>query len=74
MITVGDRDMNRCSECGVDLPSTLTLCLHHLYRDPAWAKTNRMMCDFLHRGRAPARLPWAEGEDRLRGCLAEIAA
>jgi hypothetical protein len=66
--------MNRCSQCGVDLPTTLTLCPHHLDHESTWAETNRIMCDFLHRGRAPARGPWAEREDALRGCLAEMAA
>jgi hypothetical protein len=33
------------------------VCAHHQETaEPGWAETNRVMCDLLHRGRAPVRL------------------
>lgn len=66
--------MNRCDACGVELPERMTMCLHHDSHEPAWAVTNRIMCDFLHRGVVPARLAPAARAEELRGCLVEVAA
>lgn len=65
--------MNRCPSCAVELSDTLHLCPHHHGPDPAWAATNRVMCDLLHRGVVPARLRTGDRDEDLRGCL-QVAA
>jgi hypothetical protein len=49
--------MSRCAQCGFELEASVELCSHHHVRDEDWAASNRIMCDFLHRGKEPARLP-----------------
>jgi hypothetical protein len=49
--------MSRCAQCGFELEASVELCPHHHVRDDDWAGSNRIMCDLLHRGREPARLP-----------------
>ena len=66
--------MNLCASCGIEIPPALTICVHHHHTDPEWARANRIMCDFLHRGIVPRRLPVREREDSRRDCLIEIAA
>ena len=51
--------MSLCAACGFDIPEDISLCPHHDHgtsggRD--WARGNRIMCDFLHRRKAPGRL------------------
>ena len=56
--------MSLCAACGLAIRGGDTLCAHHA-RDGGehWAENNRCMCDLLHRGRVPPRLPPAERED-----------
>ena len=65
--------MSLCAACGVEIPGDRTLCAHHetVGRDD-WAESNRLMCDLLHRGRVPPRLPSAERENEF-GVYAEVA-
>jgi len=65
--------MNRCASCATELPRAMTLCVHHHFHDAGWAVTNRIMCDFIHRGLIPARVSALDREDELRGCLQEAA-
>ncbi len=66
--------MNRCASCGTELSEVTILCQHHHAYDNSWAETNRIMCDFLHRGVIPRRLRAADRDEDLRGCLQEAAA
>ena len=54
--------MSRCAQCGFELEASFELCPHHHVRDEDWAASNRIMCDFLHRGKEPARLPGSARE------------
>lgn len=56
--------MSVCTVCGLRLFDDTGLCPHHhcVYGDD-WAKTNRIMCDFFHRGHEPQRLGQAERFD-----------
>lgn len=54
--------MNLCPVCGMRVDGE-EVCAHHQETaTPGWAETNRIMCDLLHRGRAPRRLPVRERE------------
>ena len=58
--------MGLCAACGVRIPGDGTLCAHHVPGSGNhWAENNRLMCDLLHRGRVPARLPPAEREEKF---------
>jgi hypothetical protein len=48
------------------------LCIHHhtVYADD-WAKANRILCDFFHRGKVPARLTPPEREDDFWGHIGD---
>lgn len=49
--------MSLCAQCGNDVPGAGDLCEFHTCAMPDdWATANRIMCDFLHRGRVPIRL------------------
>ena len=61
--------MNRCVLCGVELPGGHDVCRQHDHHDPGWAASNRIVCDLLHRGVIPSRLPAVNREEDLRGCL-----
>ena len=70
--------MSLCALCGVGVPRGDTLCAHHTMEGvDRWAENNRCMCDLLHRGRVPPRLPPAEREgelcERAEGVWAEVA-
>ena len=66
--------MNRCDQCGSELAGAFTLCPHHyLHQDVGWATTNRVMCDFLHRGVVALRLSPDDREDDLYRALHEAA-
>jgi hypothetical protein len=43
--------MSLCAYCGHSISGPDAICLHHTMpeRDD-WASSNRVMCDFLHRG------------------------
>ena len=43
--------MSLCALCGGPSFRTDALCSHHLHAgDDDWATSNRVMCDFIHRG------------------------
>lgn len=49
--------MSLCASCGLELSGDAELCPHHHRSDGEdWAGSNRILCDFLHRGKVPARL------------------
>lgn len=46
-----------CAACGFQLSDESALCPHHHSGvGDDWAAANRLMCDFLHRGKIPLRL------------------
>jgi hypothetical protein len=51
----------------------MNLCPHHHVPETGWAATNRIMCDFVHRGIVIRRVPVAAREAEIRGCLQEVA-
>ena len=72
--------MSRCTSCGLLLPNNTALCPHHhtsAYYDN-WAQSNRVWCDYFHRGIVPQRLSEPErGNDfltleELAGSLLEL--
>jgi hypothetical protein len=65
--------MNPCASCGAELSPAMNLCPHHHAPQAGWAATNRIMCDFVHRGIVIRRVPVAEREAETRGCLQEVA-
>ncbi len=65
--------MNRCCACGIELSEAMTLCPHHHFHDAGWAATNRIMCELLHRGLVPPRVPPADREEEFCGCFQEAA-
>jgi hypothetical protein len=66
--------MSPCSVCGQRVVGNAGLCAHHdAVSTDSWALGNRILCDFLHRGIAPARLPASERIDEATQRLAETA-
>lgn len=58
--------MSLCASCGSELSDGSSLCRHHqLPGDDRWAEGNRILCDLLHRGKEPARLPRDDREDEV---------
>jgi hypothetical protein len=56
--------MNPCALCGVALWGDARLCLsHHGVAYDDFAASNRIWCDFVHRGIAPQRLSAAARDD-----------
>jgi hypothetical protein len=56
--------MSLCASCGAELTDGSSLCGHHqLSGEDRWAEGNRILCDLLHRGKEPARLPRGDRED-----------
>jgi hypothetical protein len=56
-----------CPACSRPLPDDATLCPQH-FTGPVgggWAASNRIMCDFFHRGVTPPRLAAAERLDEF---------
>jgi hypothetical protein len=50
--------MTTCALCGIEVAEDVPLCAHHLFgHEEDWAASNRVMCDFVHRGVIPRRLP-----------------
>ena len=46
--------MTLCVMCGLQVEGA-PLCPHHASNHPDdWAVTNRILCDFFHRGKEPA--------------------
>ena len=53
--------MSLCPVCGQQLARHAGLCARHVGLDAeSWAASNRIMCDFFHRGIAPQRMGAAE--------------
>ena len=49
--------MSLCTSCGVSIPDDLALCSHHhMVNGDDWSVSNRIVCDFIHRGIVPPRL------------------
>lgn len=58
--------MSLCASCGSELSDGSSLCRHHLLSgDDRWAEGNRILCDLLHRGKAPSRLARDDREDEV---------
>jgi len=66
--------MSLCAACGDEIyrgdveivPGGGALCAYHARGGGGgWAENNRRMCDLLHWGRVPPRLPPAEREDEF---------
>jgi hypothetical protein len=55
--------MSLCTLCGMQLGGVANLCAHHELPVSGSAAQNRIMCDLLHRGGVPPRLPAAERLD-----------
>ena len=50
--------MSLCAVCGSELSDDSSLCRHHhVGFEDGWAEGNRILCDLLHRGKEPGRLP-----------------
>jgi hypothetical protein len=65
--------MSRCAWCNLEVAAGSSLCAHHDVPEAGWAASNRIMCDFLHRGLLPPRVDDRDRENDLWGCLAEVA-
>jgi hypothetical protein len=56
--------MSLCAVCGSALSDDSSICRHHhLAGADHWAEGNRILCDLLHRGVQPGRLPKEIRED-----------
>lgn len=66
--------MSLCASCGLQLAGESNLCAHHhVGSEDDWASVNRIMCDFVHRGKAAPRLSPSERNDEPRATVAEAA-
>lgn len=55
--------MNICLVCGMTVPAGTAVCPgHEIVADRAWSQSNRIICDFVHRGKEPPRLSREERE------------
>jgi hypothetical protein len=64
MVPAVTRIMSLCASCGLPLTGDTALCPHHhCVFGEDWAAGNRLMCDFFHRGKIPARLDPNERKD-----------
>jgi hypothetical protein len=57
--------MSLCPSCGLEIIDRSGLCRHHLSQGDGWAESNRIMCDFVHRKKIPARLGSADRADEF---------
>lgn len=59
---------------GLDTATSEALCVHHgvSYSDN-WAEANRVICDLLHRGKAPARLAERDRSDEWWASVSDTA-
>lgn len=65
--------MSPCSICGRQIAAHLGFCQHHAAGGAdSWAASNRIMCDFVHRGIAPPRLDPADRLEELAHNLASM--
>lgn len=59
--------MTQCVSCGSELTDGSLLCRHHsLSADERWSDGNRLLCDLLHRGKVPPRLPERQREEEVQ--------
>ena len=42
--------MSLCAYCGQATSDDRGFCAYHAFGDGDWATSNRIMCDFIHRG------------------------
>lgn len=65
--------MPPCPACGLDNVGR-DLCVHHhtVYGDD-WAASNRIWCDFFHRGIVPERLAPADRDEDFLSYTDEVA-
>ena len=68
--------MTLCALCAQPTMSGTNLCVYHpSFHDDDWAAGNRIMCDFVHRGIAPAAPPdWVHDLEPLVEALDEAVA
>jgi hypothetical protein len=66
--------MSLCALCGSTTTSPGDLCTYHQEATGDWAVNNRLMCDFVHRGRIPPRLPPEQRVDDPRDELCAAGA
>jgi hypothetical protein len=58
--------MSFCAACGSELSDETFLCRHHyIGAEDHWAEANRILCDLLHRGKEPERLPKEQREEEI---------
>jgi hypothetical protein len=57
--------MSLCVLCGQPNPDDEILCSAHISTDEDWAVSNRIMCNFVHRGVVPPRVPTPGRSDLL---------
>lgn len=58
--------MSVCAICASVIADGEALCsAHPLAPDLDWSVANRLMCDFIHRGRVPARVIEEHSEEEL---------
>ena len=55
--------MNLCAQCSLPLSLPQQLCPHHAIAADDWSAANKIMCDFLHRGRVPLRNETERSDD-----------
>jgi hypothetical protein len=66
--------MSLCASCGLQLSGDTGLCPHHhCVQGDDWAVTNRLMCDFFHRGIVPPRLGAHDRDDDFWGYATDTA-
>jgi hypothetical protein len=66
--------MSHCASCGASLSGNVDLCWHHdLAYGEDWAVVNRVMCDLLHRQRAPVPIHPSEPGHESRMADTEAA-
>ena len=53
-----------CAQCGMQLSGSVGLCPYHSRSfDVDWAASNRIVCDFFHRGIVLPRLDKSDREE-----------
>jgi hypothetical protein len=60
--------MSLCAQCAAEREEENSLCPHHAHESAgSWAEANRLLCDWIHRGKPLSRLPPSERTDSLPG-------
>lgn len=71
-VTRGVMVTSLCPACAQQLAGNAALCARHVgLATESWAASNRIMCDFFHRGIAPPRVSVGERIADVSRCLAE---